>query len=473
MSKYKRLAKNIFMLLAGNFVARIIGFFMVPLYTTILSTSDYGVADLVTNIVFIVLPIFSLLMEEAVMRFSLDKGENKEKIFYISLKLSTIGFLCFICISPVLFLFKNIKEYYWYIVVYYIVTWLYNLILNYIKGLDRIGMITIAGILHTFIYFTLNIFFLVVLKIGVHGYLLSIILSNFIVICFLAYSSGIHKKRFNFKTTDWVLAKKMVNYSTPMIPNYILWWINNAADRFLITFFCGIAINGIYSVAYKIPSLLSSVTAIFSSAWQISSVDDFGSEESINFYNKVYSFYSGILLIGGSILILFSKFLAYILYAKNFFEAWKITPILILAYIFSALAQYLNSIFSASKKTKKMMYSSFLGALVNIVLNLILIPKFLGIGAAIATLIGYMVIWTVNMQNTKTILKINFNSKRVIISVFFIILEIFFILKNYKQKYLISSMCIITVIILNRNTFYNMLNIFKLKCLKKYKTYIN
>lgn len=468
MSKYKRLAKNIFMLLAGNFVARIIGFFMVPLYTTVLSTSDYGVADLITNIVFIVLPIFSLLMEEAVMRFSLDEGQNKEKIFYISLKLSMIGFLCFICISPILFLFKNIKGYYWYIVTYYIVTWLYNLVSNYMKGLDRIGIITTAGIFHTFAYFSLNIFFLVVLKIGVHGYLLSIILSNFIVICFLVYSSNIYKKIFSFKTIDWVLAKKMINYSIPMIPNYILWWINNASDRFLVTFFCGTAMNGIYSVAYKIPSLLSSVTAIFSNAWQISSVDNFGSEESINFYNKVYSFYSGILLVGGSVLILFSKFLAYMLYAKDFFEAWKITPILILAYIFSALAQYLNSIFSASKQTKKMIYSSFLGALINVILNLILIPRFLGIGAAIATLIGYMIIWIVNMKNTKRILKINLNLKKIIISIFFIILEIFFILKSYKQRYLIAGMCILIIIFLNKRAFYNIFSIIKLKCLKKY-----
>lgn len=466
MSKYKRLAKNIFMLLAGNFVARIIGFFMVPFYTSILSTSDYGIADLITNIVFVILPIFSLLMEEAVMRFSLDKENDNREVFDISLKISTMGFLIFISISPIIFIFNNVKKYYGYIIIYYIITWLYNLISNYMKGLDRIGAITTAGILHTFTYFGLNIYFLAILKIGVHGYLLAIILSNFIVICFLVYSSGIYKKNFSLKKTDWELAKKMLNYSIPMIPNYILWWINNASDRFLITFFCGTSINGIYSVAYKIPSLLSSVTAIFSSAWQISSVDNFGSEESINFYNKVYSFYSGVLFIGGSILILFSKFLAYILYAKDFFEAWKITPILILAYIFSALAQYLNSIFSASKKTKILMYSSLLGAVVNIILNVILIPKFLGIGAAIATLIGYMTIWVVNMKNTKKILLINFNLRVILFSLIFIIIEIIFILSETKERYIIAAMCSLGVILFNRRPFYDMFNIIKLKYLK-------
>lgn len=463
MYKYKRLLKNISMLLAGNFVAKVLSFFMVPFYTSILTTSDYGIADLISNIVFLVLPIFSILMEEAVMRFSLDKGNDSQEVFAIAFKLSTVGFFIALCISPILLLLENFRPYYGYVLLYYVVTWLYNLLSNYVKGLDKVILTATAGVIHTFAYLGLNIYFLAVLKIGVFGYLLAISLSNLLAILFLAGKSKALKVIFVSRETNWKLAKEMVKYSLPMIPNYILWWVNNASDRFLVTFFCGTAVNGVYAVAYKIPSLLNSLTSIFSSAWQISSVDNFGTKESINFYNKIYSFYSGMLLIGASGLILITKGIAQILFAKDFFEAWKITPILVLAYIFSALAQYLNSVFSASKKTKTLMYSSFAGAVVNIVLNMILIPKFGGSGAAIATFIGYMTIWIVNMKNTRKIIKMNLNLCNIVISTCLIIIEIISVLLNCKNGYVLASICMSGVLLMNRGAFVDILNMIKIR----------
>lgn len=463
MYKYKRLLKNISMLLAGNFVTRVLSFFMVPFYTSILTTADYGVADIITNIVFLVLPIFSLLMEEAVMRFALDKGNDSFEIFAIAFKLSTIGFGCAMCISPILLVFDSIRPYYGYVVMYYVVTWLYNLLSNYVKGLDKVGLTVIAGIIHTFSYLGLNIYFLAILKIGVYGYLLAISLSNLAAVCYLVFSSKAFEAVITFPKMNWNLAKEMVKYSLPMIPNYILWWVNNASDRFLVTFFCGSEVNGIYSVAYKIPSLLNSVTSVFASAWQISSVDNFGSKESVKFYNKIYSFYSGALLIGASGLILASRLLARMLYAKEFFGAWTITPVLVLAYVFSALAQYLNSIFSASKRTKTILYSSLIGAVVNIILNIVLIPQFKGIGAACATLIGYMTIWGVNMKNTRGIMVMNLNLKVIIISTFMIVIEIASVLLNCWQSYVVAVMCVVCVVLMNKEAFLNIFDTIKIK----------
>lgn len=122
--------------------------------------------------------------------------------------------------------------------------------------------------------------------------------------------------------------------------------------------------------------------------------------------NNCSNEYSGLLFISSSCLVLGSKIIANLLFAKDFFVAWKITPILVLAYVYSALAQYLNSIFSASKQTKALLYSSLAGAIVNILLNVLLIPEFQGTGAAIATVSGYMVIWIVNM-----IVNLNFLKK--------------------------------------------------------------
>ena len=253
----------------------------------------------------------------------------------------------------------------------------------------------------------------------------------------------------------------MIKYSLPMIPNYILWWINNASDRFLVTFFCGTSVNGVYSVAYKIPSLLNSITSIFASAWSISSVDNFGSKESVRFYNNVYSFYSGLLFISSSCLVLGSKIIANLLFAKDFFVAWKITPILVLAYVYSALAQYLNSIFSASKQTKALLYASLAGAIVNILLNVLLIPEFQGTGAAIATVSGYMVIWIVNMINTRKIMKINLYLGIILSSTALIVVQIICVLFDSWQSYIIAGICVVGIILINRGAFLNIFETIK------------
>lgn len=217
-----------------------------------------------------------------------------------------------------------------------------------IVNISRGGVIDTEALieaLHTFLYLSFNILFLAVIKIGVYGYLLAMNLSNLGAILFLVISCKLYKNFISIKRINWKLAKDMIKYSLPMIPNYISWWFNNCSDRYMVSFFCGTSVTGIYSVAYKIPTILSSMTSIFSSAWKISSVENFGSDESVKFYNKTYQFYSGLLLIGGSILIFLTKFLASFLFAKKFFLAWRITPFLILAYIISALALRFSSSF--------------------------------------------------------------------------------------------------------------------------------
>lgn len=452
-NKYRRLIKNILLLFTGNFVSKVLSFLMVPFYTSILTTSDYGVSDLITTTVLLVLPFFSLLMDESVMRFTLDEESEKKQVFTIAFFVSSIGFCLALCVSPVVLFFKSIRPYYGFIVCYYIVSWIYNIIVSYVRGLDKLSLTTIAGLIHTFLYLSLNILFLAIIKIGVYGYLLAMNLSNLGAILFLVISCKLYKNFISIKEIDWGLAKDMIKYSLPMIPNYISWWFNNCSDRYMVSFFCGTSVTGIYSVAYKIPTILSSMTSIFSSAWKISSVEKFGSKESIDFYNKTYRFYSGLLLIGGSGLILFTKFLASFLFAKKFFLAWKITPFLILAYIISALAQFIESIFNASKKTKTLFMASTSGAIVNIVLNFILIPKFKGIGAAIATIIGYLVIWIVDMINTRKLFHMNFNLKCLIPGCALIIIEIYAILQNCMLGWGIGIFCVAGVCVLNGTAF--------------------
>ena len=147
---------------------------------------------------------------------------------------------------------------------------------------------------------------------------------------------------------------------------------------------------------------------------------------------------------------MFTRILARLLFSKGFYKAWEITPILIFAFIYSALAQYIASIFNASKKTNKVFFASTLGAIINILLNFLLIPFFSGIGAAIATTAGYITILVINMINTQKILKIDLNLKNIITQSILLIIEIVGIMLNIKMGSIISLICLMFILIYNK-----------------------
>ena len=110
----------------------------------------------------------------------------------------------------------------------------------------------------------------------------------------------------------------MLSYSVPLILTDIGWWVNNSFDRYIVIGFCGTMANGLLAVAYKIPAILNVFQGIFIQAWQISAVKEIDNEENNNFYNQSYVYMNMVICIMCAGLILLSKQIAYVLYAKDF-----------------------------------------------------------------------------------------------------------------------------------------------------------
>ena len=103
------------------------------------------------------------------------------------------------------------------------------------------------------------------------------------------------------------------------------------------------------------------------------------------------------------------------------------------------------------------------GAITNIILNFILIPKFGGIGAAIATVVGYAMIWIIDMINTSKLFKMDFNLIRLIPGYIFLIVEIYAVLQNCMWGWMVASVCVIIICILNIKEFIQIMQMFLLK----------
>lgn len=466
MSNYKKLGKDMLLMTIGSLGSKVLAFLFVPFYTAVLTTSEYGISDLITTTVSLCFPLFTLIISESLLQFTLNKEDEISKIWSIGLRIWILGTLAMLLCSPIVLL-TPLKEYYIFVVSYYIAYSLYNCLSYFIRGLNKVGVFSIAGIINSVLVIALNLLFLLGMKIGIIGYLLSQIIACFFAGVFIFFAGKIYKYGFGIFKVDRQLQSKMLAYSIPMIPNSISWWIANASDRYILTMFSGVAVTGIYSVAYKIPTIISLFSGIFNSAWRLSANENFGSEESKAFYTDIYSKLTVLLLLLSSFLIVINKPLASILFSKDFYAAWECVPILVVSAVFHSYSDFFGTIYTTSFKTKYLFYSTLMGAGTNIILNFCFIPHFGAIGAALATLISYAVVWIFRLVHSQKILKIKYHLVRDCIGYLIVFVQLVLAEFEWKFEIAVSAVLLLILIILVRK---ELISIFKMalgKFLKK------
>lgn len=467
MGRYKKLLSNTFLMIIGQFSSKLLGFLLVPFYTSILSTEEYGTYDLLITTVSLLTPFLTLVVSEAVMRFCLDKDYDDSHILTIGATFVFLGTAVLLLGFPIIRKIDFLSEYSWWLILFFALMNFESILMQYLKGVEKIKTYTICGILSTLCSLSLNILFLAVFKLGVFGYMLAGCCSLAIVITVICLTQKIWNNIVNPFKIPKSIYKDIVKYTFPMIPNSISWWISNSSDKYMIKYMVSVSAVGMYSVAYKIPSILTIFVTIFISAFQISSVENFGSKKSIEFFSNIYKVFASFGIIVSSVLIFASNFIAKILFKNDFFEAWKISGILILAFAFNSLAAYLGTIYTASKKTKFLFYSTTIAALLNIALNLVLI-KFIGTyGAAIATLASYICVWLLRLINSRKILPIKISIVSNLISYLLLILEIVLVVYDdciFSIKAVVVMLAIITVnavVLIKSDIFKQILSKFK------------
>lgn len=458
MGMYKRLGKNIIFQFIGNFSSKLLTFFLVPLYTSVMSTEEYGIADYINVTINLLYPILTLVIVEAEVRFALDPKEDKKQIFTFSNIIGILAIVLGLALAPLLTLNLIIKEWYLYFIIGLISWILYEIMLHFALGLDRVSTASAAGVINTFTTIIFTIISLVILDLGVSGYLLSSALGNVVASGYIF----IHEKYYTFYTgvrqIENNLKKRMLKYSIPMLPNSIAWWVNNSVDKYMVEFFYGASTMALLSVAYRIPSILTTVISIFVSAWRLSSVDKFGSEENKIFFRNIYKLFNLILSLTTIVCLIFTKELAGFLFQEDFFEAWTIVPFLLVAYIFQGESTFLGSVFTADKKTNVLFVSTIIGSFVNVVLNYFLIPAYSNDGAAFATLCGYFVICLIRYVYALKIIPLGVHMRDEGITIIIIIFLAAVSYLTFWMRLVIGITGIISIVLIQRKAFMFMID---------------
>ena len=383
MNSYKKLLDNSFIFAIGNFGSKIISFILLPIYTYFLTTEQFGTVDIVTTTITLLLPIISGNIFEAVLRFTMDKDLSREKVLSSSIAFSFVCILIILIFYPIFFLFNIDKAIVIYVYLILISQVFYMIFSQFTRAIGRIKLFAINGIIVTFIIGINNIVLLTIFHLGIHGYFISIILANVISSVFLFISIKAWKY-LNKKQVDLGLIINMLKYSIPMIPNSIMWWLINASSRFFILFFVGASANGIFAVANRIPSLLNIISSVFTKAWQLSAIEEYDSENKSKFYSNIFNYYSTILFLSTSAIILITKPFMKFFVAPEYFNGWRVIPFLLLSVTFSSFSSFLGTNYLAAKQTRGVFKTSIAGGIISIILNFLLIPFFGILGASLS-----------------------------------------------------------------------------------------
>ncbi|WP_338854342.1 lipopolysaccharide biosynthesis protein [Clostridium perfringens] len=388
MEKKSNLAKNTVLLSLGTIMTKGINLAMIPLFSSWLSTKDYGAFDIVCTYVSLLIPFITLANSEAIFRFAVDKTTIKEKSKYITagLSINLVNSMIVTIILLTVYLLTG-----WELAIPFMVLLFSELFNNYLMGgmraikkLDVYSFSSVFTTLGIAVSVTLLVRYLNLgLQGMIYGYAIGYILGEVYLVIRTSFW-----KYLDFKAVDFFTIKQLIKYAFPLIPNNISWWFINVSDRTLISMFLGVAANGVYAIAYKIPNLCASIFNVFSVSWQEAAIDLVREESRNDYYNKIYNNTITIMisLCGG--LLALNYFLFEFVFDARYFEAKLYSPILITSVIFGSLTQYFGGIQISLKRPKENGVSTVLGAIINVIIDLALI-KFIGLyAAALSTLIA-------------------------------------------------------------------------------------
>lgn len=446
MSKGKDLAKNTAIVSIGKICTQLITFFLLPVYTAVLSNEEYGVVDLLNTLTSLLLPIATLQIEQGIFRYLLDCRENKEKQTTLITTVSkfilvqfAICILIFLCASPFIH-----NEYKYFLMANLLMGILSSISLQICRGLGDNKTYAVGSFITGALTVILNVIFIVAFKWGAYGMLIATAISNLLCTIYVFVKKKIYKY-IDIKQNDKKLLKDIIKYSVPLIPNMISWWIVSASDRTIISAVIGVAQNGIYSAANKFSGIFSTLYSVFNLTWTESASININSEDRDEFFSKIFDFivrFFGSLCLGT---IAVMPFVFGILVNEKFAESYYQIPILILGSVFNILVSFLGSVYVAKKLTKEIAKTSIIAAIINIVVNIALINQIGLYAASISTVIAYFAMFIYRWIDVKKYVSIKTNKTLIaVLSVSFLVA----IITYYLKMEIISIVVLLAVIII-------------------------
>ena len=452
LNKNINLAKNTAILSIGKICTQCVNYFMLPLYTAVLSQAEFGTADLIISYVSLLTPLVGLQFDQGLFRFIIDERDDlsKQRTVFSSVIFSNILQILLFEVIACGFVWIVKIDYFNYILVAIPISILGSSFLQFLRGKGQNIHYAIISFLSATVQVLCNVSFLLLLDLKVDGLLLAMIIGNMVVIFYAVFVNKIYKY-FSIYSIDMATIKEVSRYSLPLLPNQFAWWIMNMSDRSIITVAMGAWANGVYSIANKFSSLFITFYNYFNMAWtetlSISKTDADINRYISTMVNKIFD----LLFFADGLLVLSMPVIFRLLINNSFSEAYWQIPILLFAVFLQAIQGLYGAIYVAFKDSRSIAVSASLAALINIIIDVVFV-NYIGIFAAsISTLVAFLFLTIFRYIDSSKYVNAKIDKARLIRA---IILEIGILLVYYKNDTLINIIAFITFFIYAVKTNY-------------------
>jgi len=454
-NKYTNLIKDSLVFAVGSIGSKLILFLMVPLYTNIMSTGEYGTAELFQTVTTMLYSIFCLNIFSAVIRFGLSKSEKREDVLVCAMAIGSVGSLACVMMTPVVRFYSGLAQWRWALCANTIFTLFLNIEMNYLKASDKNLLFAVTSLLQTLVLALTSVVLLLVFKMGVKGFVISYLLSAFSACAIPLIWGNIHSdiRRGRFKTD---LAKRMVQYSAPLVISALSWWIIHSSDKIMIEQMLDVASLGLYAVAAKVPTVINMSSGIFMQAWGISSIKEIESTKDTSFYSEILVLYSTVLFLVTIMFIMLIQPFMHIYVGKDFVGGWVYAPLLITAATFSSISGFFETLYAALKLSTNNMICTLIGAVLNIIINYIGIQRIGILGAVIGTTTAFLTLAVIKMVDIKRHMSIQIRYSFVL-NVLMVLGQAVLITIGFNS-FVISGVILAVFFAMNYNVFVNVIS---------------
>jgi O-antigen/teichoic acid export membrane protein len=457
------LVSNLSLYTIGNILPKAASFFLLPIYTTYLDPSEYGIVGAMTALSAFLGIFFTLNFERSIFRLLYDYKDDQDQkkflgtIFIWIFIFSTLVVLILIFCREYVSKFYDSIDFYPFFLISILTVYL-NLFGNiprvFLQVKQRAKTFVLLGFFQFLITNCSILYFVVYLQMKADGYLLGGLISSALMLpYFLWYTSKIVTLKF-----DKNIFKAVSKFSLPILPAVISAQLIDLSDRIFIEKYFTTSDLGLYSLSYSIAGIVLVFTAAFKKAYDpyfYKIANTLKVDEAKQVLKKTNTIYYIVTILICSSIAIVSKEIIELLFNENYAEAYKIIPIICVAYAISKISGLINLSFYQNKNTKLIMYISLASGALNIILNFLLIPSYGYFGAAYATAITYlfMLLLSYYFSKNEFFIEINFQKLFIVSS---ILIALYFITDRLSFSIVISL--VIKVVILIFTSIFLFLN---------------
>lgn len=411
---------NSFIYFIGSTLSKLIGFILIPIYTALISPTDFGYYDLSITYVTIAASALFFDLWISTMRFMYDDDSEKHRsnIVRSGFTIFAMSSVVYILIGLTVADLTNLP-YMGFIIAYGLLSNICSMFLFIARGYGKNKQFAVSGIIGALVTSACSLIFLTAFKLDFSGLYIASIMGFISQIIYIESSIALRKKVFLYPF-DKDITKEIFIYTFPLIINAAAFWMLTGYNRIVISAELPLSENGIYAIAARFVLVTTLITAVFNYAWQDVLFSKAAKKQLSSFYRRSSNFYMILLLAGGAVLMPIFNLGFDLIVSPAYVEAKAVIPLLIIASLFTAYITFQGSLFHSLKKTKVMFYSMFVACIINVLLCTPLVRDYGLNGAAAASSVGLLVCIIIRMYSLNKVLPYQFDSAIILLTVIII-----------------------------------------------------